>query len=164
MQELQEKWVQSLGWKDPMHLENSTDRGDWRATVHGVTKCQRTGTSLVVQWLRLCTFPVQRAQVRSLVGELDSTCHNWDQVQPNKQLNKKKKARWLSNWKHLIKTPLQERKSNNSEGGKIYHKYTSRLVTRIYKEFLQTSKKDNPIKNRQKKSEQARHKRRYSNR
>ena len=31
------------------------------------------GTSLVVQWLRLCT---PNAQVRSLVRELDPTCHN----------------------------------------------------------------------------------------
>ena len=54
-----------------MHLENSMDRGDGRVTVHGDAKCQRTGTSLVVQWLRLCTRPLQRAQVRSLVGELD---------------------------------------------------------------------------------------------
>ena len=43
-----ETWVQSLGWEDPLEkgmaihssLENSMDRGAWRATVHGVTKSQ----------------------------------------------------------------------------------------------------------------------------
>ena len=41
-----ETWVQSLGWEDPLEkgtcyplqysgLENSMDRGAWRATVHG---------------------------------------------------------------------------------------------------------------------------------
>ena len=48
---MQETWVQSLGWEDSLGggngnpfqyscLENSTDRGDWWATVHGVTKSQ----------------------------------------------------------------------------------------------------------------------------
>ena len=48
---MQETWVQSLGWEDPLEkgtathsrilgLENSMDRGAWRATVHGVTKSQ----------------------------------------------------------------------------------------------------------------------------
>ena len=42
-------WVQSLGWEDPLEgghgnplqyscLENSMDRGAWRAAVHGVAK------------------------------------------------------------------------------------------------------------------------------
>ena len=45
---MQETWVQSLGWEDPLEkgmaplqyscLENSMDRGAWHATVHGVTK------------------------------------------------------------------------------------------------------------------------------
>ena len=46
---LQETWVQSLGWEDPLEkgdsyplqyscLENPTDRGAWQATVHGVAK------------------------------------------------------------------------------------------------------------------------------
>ena len=46
---VQEIWVQSLGWEDPLEkqvathssyscLENSMDRGAWWATVHGVTK------------------------------------------------------------------------------------------------------------------------------
>ena len=46
---MQETWVQSLDWEDPLEegmathssilaLENSKDRGAWRATVHGVTK------------------------------------------------------------------------------------------------------------------------------
>ena len=48
IQEIQEKQVQSLGWEDPVEgignplqyssLENSMDRGDWWATVHGVAK------------------------------------------------------------------------------------------------------------------------------
>ena len=44
---MQEKWVQSLGWEDPLEeecgnplqfscLENSMDRGAWRATIHKV--------------------------------------------------------------------------------------------------------------------------------
>ena len=43
---IQETWVQSLGWEDPMEkematcqyscLENPLDRGAWRATVHRV--------------------------------------------------------------------------------------------------------------------------------
>ena len=46
---VQEMWVQSLGWEDPLekgmanplhysHLGNPLDRGAWRATVHGVTR------------------------------------------------------------------------------------------------------------------------------
>ena len=45
----QETWGQSLGQEDPLEkgiaphscLENSMDRGTWKATVHGVTKSQR---------------------------------------------------------------------------------------------------------------------------
>ena len=47
---MQKTWVQSLGREDPLEkgmatqssqyscLENSIDRGAWRATVHGVAK------------------------------------------------------------------------------------------------------------------------------
>ena len=43
---MQETWVQSLGWEDPLEkemathscLENPMDREAWWATVHGVTK------------------------------------------------------------------------------------------------------------------------------
>ena len=41
-----ETQVQSLGWEDLLEkgmapcLENSMDRGAWRATVHGITKSQ----------------------------------------------------------------------------------------------------------------------------
>ena len=46
---MQETWVQSLGWEDPLEKEMVThssiltwricmDRGAWRAIVHGVTK------------------------------------------------------------------------------------------------------------------------------
>ena len=41
---MQETQVQSLGWEDPleegMSMENSMDRGAWKATVHGVAKNQ----------------------------------------------------------------------------------------------------------------------------
>ena len=51
MQELQELWVPSLGWKDPLEEGFAThcsipawripmDRGAWWATVHGVAKSQ----------------------------------------------------------------------------------------------------------------------------
>ena len=47
---IQETWVRSLGWEVPLEkgmagyplqyscLDNSMDRGAWRAIVHGVTK------------------------------------------------------------------------------------------------------------------------------
>ena len=46
---MQETWVRSLGWEDPLEEGMAThssilawripmDRGAWRATVHGVTK------------------------------------------------------------------------------------------------------------------------------
>ena len=48
---MRETWVQSLGWKDPLEESMATqsgilawriliDRGDWRATAHGVPKSQ----------------------------------------------------------------------------------------------------------------------------
>ena len=48
---MQETWVQSLGWEDPLEEGMAThsrilawripiDRGAWQATVHGVTKSQ----------------------------------------------------------------------------------------------------------------------------
>ena len=48
---MQETWVQSLGPEDPLEEDMAThssivawriptDRGDWRAAVHGVTKRQ----------------------------------------------------------------------------------------------------------------------------
>ena len=45
-----------------------------------------SGTFLVVQWLSL-SLPTQGAWVRSLVRELDPTCHNEHVVQPNKLKN-----------------------------------------------------------------------------
>ena len=48
MPAMQETWVRSLGWEDPLEkemathsiscLENPMDRGAWRATVHGVAR------------------------------------------------------------------------------------------------------------------------------
>ena len=51
--EMQETWVRSLGWEDPLEkgvsthssilaLENSMDRGAWRATVYGVAELDTT--------------------------------------------------------------------------------------------------------------------------
>jgi len=48
---MQETWVQSLGWEEPLEEGKAThssilpwrismDRGAWRATVHGVAKSQ----------------------------------------------------------------------------------------------------------------------------
>ena len=49
--EMQETWVQALGWEDPLEEGMAThssilawripmDRGAWQATVHGVAKSQ----------------------------------------------------------------------------------------------------------------------------
>ena len=50
---MQETWVRSLGWEDPleegMSMENSMDRGAWQATVHRVTKNQTHGFN---PWVR----------------------------------------------------------------------------------------------------------------
>ena len=54
---MQETWVQSLGWEDPVKkgngnplqyscLENLMDRGAWQATIHGVA---RVGHDLVIK-------------------------------------------------------------------------------------------------------------------
>ena len=51
LKEMQETWVQSLGWEDPLEeqirthssilgLENPMDRGAWQAIVHRVAKSQ----------------------------------------------------------------------------------------------------------------------------
>ena len=48
---MQETWIQSLGWEDPLEKETAThssilaweypmDRGAWLATVYGVTNSQ----------------------------------------------------------------------------------------------------------------------------
>ena len=40
---MQETWVQFLSQEDPLKngMENSTDRGGWWATVHGVVRVGR---------------------------------------------------------------------------------------------------------------------------
>ena len=52
---MQETWVQSLGWEDPMEkgmvtqyscVQNPMDGGAWQATVHGVPKSWTRLTSL----------------------------------------------------------------------------------------------------------------------
>ena len=49
--EMQETWVQSLGWEDPLEEEMAThsnalacpmDRGAWRAAVHTITESDTT--------------------------------------------------------------------------------------------------------------------------
>ena len=46
MQEAQKTWIRPLGQEDPLEeevansMENSMDRGAWRATVHGAAKSQ----------------------------------------------------------------------------------------------------------------------------
>ena len=66
---MQETQVQSLGWEDPLEeelanplqyscLKNPTDRGAWRAAVHGVAKELDTTEQLSI-YIRLyvtCTF------------------------------------------------------------------------------------------------------------
>ena len=53
---MQETWVQSLGWEDPLEEGMAThstilawripmDRGSWRAAVHGVTKTKCLSTA-----------------------------------------------------------------------------------------------------------------------
>ena len=51
---------------DALHLDRM-----WVTQVSVFVKSDQTGTSLVVQWLRLC-LPVQGVQVRSLVRKLRS--------------------------------------------------------------------------------------------
>ena len=80
MQEIQEAWVRSLGWEEPLEesmaahssqyscLENPVDRGAWWTVVHRVTKSQTRRSDLAhmhIQgmvlahsgsraWLRFC--------------------------------------------------------------------------------------------------------------
>ena len=66
MQEIPETWVQSLGQEDPLeegghgnslqysYLENSTDRGAWRATVHGVTENQTQLRTTTLTFIHIC--------------------------------------------------------------------------------------------------------------
>ena len=72
------------------------------------------GTSLVVQWVRFC-LPMQGMQVRSLIGELRSTCllakkQNLKQKQYYNKFNKdlKKKSSPVSDYpsEHSLKSNL----------------------------------------------------------
>ena len=60
MQEMQEMWVRSLGWEDPLEESMATHssifawripmvRGAWQATVRGVAKSQTTNEPLSIQ-------------------------------------------------------------------------------------------------------------------
>ena len=42
---IQETWVQSLGWEDPLEKENSMDRETWWVTVLGVAELDMTEQS-----------------------------------------------------------------------------------------------------------------------
>ena len=76
---MQETWVRSLGWEDPpgegndyplqyFCLENSKDRGTWRATVHGVVKS--------LTWLsNWTTSPLGRSDVWIEKGWWDHHSH-----------------------------------------------------------------------------------------
>ena len=68
MQEMQEAHVQLLGWEDPPGgghgnplqypcLENTMDRGDWRAIVHGVAKSRTR-----LKQLSTCTHTTQKVR------------------------------------------------------------------------------------------------------
>ena len=70
MQETQEMWFRSLGWEDPLEggngnplqyscLENSTDRGAWWATVHGVEESDMTEWACVCACAHAHTHTVQ---------------------------------------------------------------------------------------------------------
>ena len=60
MQEIQETWVRSLGWEDPLEKEMAThcsilawripgkDRGVWRDTIRGVAKELDTNEQLTL--------------------------------------------------------------------------------------------------------------------
>ena len=70
---MQETWVPSLGWEDPLEEGMATHssilawtismgRGSWRATVHGVTKSR-------TQLKRLCSSSSSRVIQASLVAQ-----------------------------------------------------------------------------------------------
>ena len=77
--EMQETWVRSLGWEDPLEkgvsthssilaLENSMDRGAWRATVYGVAELDMT------EWL---SFSLNRELSKEIDRLLNFFCI-WD--------------------------------------------------------------------------------------
>ena len=85
------RWLDGITDSMDMNLsrlqETVKDRGDWHAAAHGITKrwmplsgwkiaryllkAPWDGTSLVVQWSRIC-LAIQGTQVWSLVGEVRS--------------------------------------------------------------------------------------------
>ena len=68
------------------------------------------------------TLPMQAAQIRFLVGELDPACHskdlmchNYDQARPNKFLKKKKKLGRLMRLAEARGTSTRKAKANSTE-------------------------------------------------
>ena len=78
---MQETWVQSLGWEDPLeegmatHFSTlawriPTDRGAWQATVHGVSKSWTQLSTSLTQYIKdytckitFCTIVLKREHV-----------------------------------------------------------------------------------------------------
>ena len=73
---MQETLVQSLDWEDPLEednplqfscLENPTDRGAWRTTVHGVAKSQ---TLLCISTHTMSLLGTSKEKQQSLPGDV----------------------------------------------------------------------------------------------
>ena len=74
MESKQHGTKQSMGhWRNQRENLNLKIPGDKWKWKHNDSKSISTGTSLVVQWLRIC-LPMQGTQVWALVRE-DPTCH-----------------------------------------------------------------------------------------
>ena len=80
---MQETWVQSLGWEDPLEENMATrssilawrihvNRGTWWATAHGVTKSRAqvsdSLTSRPIGWLHVVTLEKEMATHSSILA------------------------------------------------------------------------------------------------
>ena len=85
---MQETWVQSMGWEDPLEEGMAThssilawripmDRGAWWATDHGVTKCHNRATKHkhVVPRASVAALTIYRYKIRDslIILKLDSS-------------------------------------------------------------------------------------------